>query len=475
MPGTRASYSALDADFWFRYSDLHEWCKAAIFLPEDDVDIIGVVITFRSPQTNSPGIWGIDYSPGGGIVDPTEVEAYLAAGIVMVAAEIPSTPDNAVDSRHQFLRLPDNWLIAARLPAFLKTNAANGRVTGSRSRVLPTATNRYVTEGTSGGADIAAKIALAPDGAIPYDKDLSWNTDPYVLRYSHRVGGAILFDLATVDFSLFTNAISSAAISFFAVAERAYVEQIGTSTIGRFDDVPIEDKLAASLLPMIELDLVENRHVGFFVNGSAQDTSEASYRGSGLTIKIAALTTGTTANAATVRVVAEPTKLATVKLVSTGSDASIYVYAEPDSGTNLADWYVGVTPSIKPLEFLNAGGTVIGTATPLSSGVKGLDTQKTFVTGAESLVAMDAAKLTGASVAEFTTPHRIDFSKLMQRARERIRDSRGLTSTWRDEWYLGGVYPAQISGDDPAYPYNPVGSLAIATTAWLTTKILRDS
>lgn len=469
MPGARASYSALNADFWFRYSDVHEWCKAAIFLPEDGVDIIGVVIRYRSPQTNSPGIWLLDYSPSVELVDATEVEAYMAAGIAMVAAEIPGTPDNAVDSRHQYVRLPDNWRIAAILPQFLKTHASDGRVTGSKSRVLPTSEHRYAAEGTSGGADIAAKIALAPIGSIPFDKDITWNTDPFAVRYSHRIGGAICFDLATTDFTLFNNAISSAAISFFGVAERFYVENIGSSTTARFDSVPYEDKLAASILPVVELDYAENRSVGLFVNGSAQSMEESSYRGSGLTMRISAMTTGTAENAATVRVAAETSKSATVKMVSVGTDGFIYVHAEPGASTNKADWFTG--SNVKPLEFLSSGGTTIGTATP--TGLEGVDTQKTFLTGTQALAAIDVAKAAQTSIAEFTSPHRIDFSKQLQRARHAIRDARQLTASWRDEYYIGSAYPASISGDQPAYPYRTTGSLAETVTTWLTTKIFR--
>lgn len=469
MPGLRSSYDALNADYWFRYSDMHEWCKAAIFLPEDGVDIIGVVIRFRSPQTNSPGIWLLDYSPGIDLIDTTEVEAYLEAGIAVVAAEIPGTPDNAVDSRHQFVRLPDNWLLAARLVQFLKTHATDGRVTGSTARVMPTADNRYAAEGTSGGADIAAKLALAPVGSIPFDQDISWNTDPYAVRYSHRIGGAILFDLATTDFTLFNNAISSAAISFFGVAERFYVENIGSSTNARFDLVPYADKLAASILPVVELDFEENRGVGLFVNGSAQSMEESSYRGSGLTIRIDTMTTGTAENAATVRVAAETSKSATVKSVSVGTDGNIYVHAEPGSSTNKADWFTG--SNVKPLEFLTSGGTSIGTATP--TGLEGVDTQKTFLTGTQALAAIDVAKAAQTSIAEFISPHRIDFSKQLQRARHAIRDARDLSSSWRDEYYIGSVYPAQISGDQPAYPYRTTGSLAETVTTWLLTKIFR--
>ena len=458
MPGARATYNAINFDVEFRYSDDHEFCVAQAIFPSDAVDIVGVYITFGT-LIAQPFIWNADYD-NDTEVDSTTIETLIAAGIVYVRADFPKGPANAVDSRHPFMRLPDAWRSAGKVVQYMKTHALDGRITGTRSRTLPVDHRGYVVSGDSGGAVVAGMLAFASDGALPYDKDASWNMSPWKLTASHRVAGCALFDFPTGDFRIFADSISSAAMPFFGVAERFYPDTTGVNDIQRFEVLSDENKLAASLVPMAQLDLEENRTLGVFLSSSAQGVDESSYRGSGATFGYSALASGTTAGAVKVTVNADPTKVATIKLIqATFAGTTTYIYAESDSGTVIAD-FTGT------LNLLNAAGATVGTLTSASGyTIVGEDTQRAYVTKQAVLATIDAAP--GEPIAELTSPHRVEHSALLQRARELIRDRHGLTGNWHDRYYIGSAYPAQISGDSAAFPYNNTTSDILALLAWM--------
>lgn len=445
MPGTRATYSAIYSDVEVRYSDAHEWCVMQVLVPS--VTITGVLCIFRGGgMISQPFIWDADYDPATEW-GPEDTDALLGAGVLLVRVEYPNGPQGTLGSRHTpFMRFPDNWRVAAKAIQFIKTHAEDGLITGSASKTIPTDPRSYLVQGQSAGASMAAMIAFAPDGSIPYDDSLSWNVDPYAVKFSHRVGGCLLYDFPTIDFRLFSDDISSAAIPFLAVSERAY-GSTRDNTFRKIAVLPEADRLASSLLPLVQLDLQENRTIGVLAISNATSKYEASYLGSGLTFEFS-LASGTTTGAAKVRVVATPTKFATIKLIEAGAGGALFMYAEPDSGTNYEDWF-DVNNQPEPIELVNSGGGVIGAITDYT--VEGDDNYKTFKTREEALAIIDAA---GSEIPQFVYPHHVDFSALLKRERETIRDRHGISSaTWYDEYYLGSHYPAQISGDTPAPPY----------------------
>lgn len=380
MPGTRATYNAIYSDVEVRYSDLHEWCVMQVLVPS--VAITGVLCIFRGGgMISQPFIWDADYDPAA-TWGPDDIDTLLGDGVMIVRVEYPNGPQGTLGSRHTpFMRFPDNWRIAAKAIQFIKTHAEDGLITGSAAKTIPTNHRKYIVQGQSAGASMAAMIAFAPDGAVPYDDSLSWNVDPYAVKFSHRVGGCILYDFPTFDFRLFSDDISSAAIPFLAVSERAYGSTRNT-TFKKIAVLPEADRLASSLMPLVQLDLQENRSLGVLALSNATSLYEASYLGSGLSIEFT-LASGTTTGATKVRVVATPTKFATIKGFYAGAGGSLYMYAEADSGTNYADWFTGSTPNA--IELVNSGGTVVGTinGAALADGgydLMGDDTYKTFKT-----------------------------------------------------------------------------------------------
>ena len=446
MPGLRASYRAIDADVEFRYADEHEFCMARAYWPAGAVG--GVYIVFGT-MAAQPTIWDTEYDPDT-VIDPDDIEPFLSAGIAFVRADIPIGPQTAVTSRHPFRRLPDNWRMAARVVQFIKTHALDRSICGVD---LPVQARKYAVSGTSGGAHIAAMLGFAPDGAMPYDVAAPWNMDAYVERASHRIGAMVLLDFATADFRLFSGGVSAAAVPFFRVAEGLYPDTRGVAGASRLETISDEDKLSASVLPIVDADFQENRNVWIFVNSSAQSMEEASYLGSGATFSYTSLASGSNSGAVRIQVTTSTGKFATIKLIQVGTNGQTYVYAEPDSGTVIADF----TGS---LDLVNAASAIVGTLTAYS--VQGKDTQKAYVTRSAAL-----ALIGDDPVTEFTTPHRVDFSALLQRSRYAIRDRHGLGSVWNDLYHIGSAYPAQISGDLAAYPYNNVGTLTASIVAWL--------
>jgi len=455
VPGLKTTYNAINADVEFQYSDDSEFCRARAFWPADNVGIAGIIVSFGTLAAQ-PSIWNADYDPDA-TYDSTAIDAYLTAGLAYVRVDFPINPETSVDSRHPYLRLPDNWRLAGKAIQYMKTHAEDGLLTGTKSVTLPTLASKYVVNGTSGGAHVAAMLAFAPDGALPYDSTAPWNLSPWTLRHSHRVAGCILYDFATADFRLFAGGVSAAAIPFLGVSERYYPDTRGVESIKRLATVSDEDKLTVSVMPLVEADYEENRHIGVFVNSSVQALEEASYLGSGATMQYASLSSGSATGAVKIRDKATPGSFATIMLALVGSDGQTYVYAEPDSATTIA-MLTG-----KTIEFVSAGGTAIGEVTSYS--IQGRDTQKTFVTKTAALATIDAAA--GSPVPEFVTPHRIDFSAMLERARNTVMSRHSLDSVWKDAYYLGSAYPAQISGDTPAFPYNPTGTLAGTVVSWI--------
>ena len=466
MPGVRATYNAIYSDVEFRYSDAHEWCVAQALIPS--VTITGVLYVFRGGgMISQPFIWDADYDPAA-TWGPDDTDALLTAGVMIVRVEYPNGPQGTLGSRHQpFYRFPDNWRIAGKAIQFVKTHATDGRITGTTAKTIPTNYRKHLAQGQSAGASMAAMLAFAPDGALPYDNStVTWNNDAFRVTESHRVGGCILYDFPTIDFRLFADDISSAAIPFLAVSERAYGSTRNT-TFKKIAVLPEADRLASSLMPLVQLDLQENRSLGVLALSNATSLYEASYLGSGLSIEFA-LASGTTTGATKVRVVATPTKFATIKGFYAGAGGSLYMYAEADSGTNYADWFTTGVPNA--IELVNSGGTVIGTINGAALGdggydLMGDDTYKTFKTREEALAIIDAA---GSEIPQFVYPHHVDFSALLKRERETILDRHGIpAANWYDEYYLGNHYSAEISGDEPAPPFlttNPA-------LAWIEARI----
>lgn len=466
MPGIRTDYKAIYTDVEFRYSDAHEWCVAQALIPS--VDITGVLYIFRGGgMISQPFIWDADYDYDAvWPIDDDTLDTYMADGVMVVRVEYPNGPQGTVGSRHQpYYRFPDNWRLAGKAIQYVKSHATDGRITGSRTKTIPTDVRKHIAQGQSAGASIAAMLAFAPDGSLPYDNStVTWNFDPFRLTESHRVGGCILYDFPTIDFRLFSDDISSAAIPFLAVSERVY-GSTRNNTVKKIATLTDEQLLAASVLPLVQLDLQENRTLSVMALSNATSLVEASYLGSGLTFEFV-LATGTTTGAATICVNATPTKSATIKLIDAGSGGELYLYAEPASGTVIDDW-------TGALDIKNAGGTVIGTiidAAYADGGydVQGYDSQPEFVTRQESLTAMDAAIAAHTGVAEFSLPHHVDFTALLKREREVIRDRHAIpTANWTDAYYMGSHYPAQISGDNPAPPYLTTDPVP----AWLAARL----
>jgi hypothetical protein len=460
MPGVRATYNAIYSDVEFRYSDAHEWCVAQALIPS--VTITGVLYVFRGGgMISQPFIWDADYDPAA-TWGPDDTDALLTAGVMIVRVEYPNGPQGTLGSRHQpFYRFPDNWRIAGKAIQFVKTHATDGRITGTTTKTIPTNYRKHLAQGQSAGASMAAMLAFAPDGALPYDNStVTWNNDAFRVTESHRVGGCILYDFPTIDFRLFADDISSAAIPFLAVSERAYGSTRNT-TFKKIAVLPEADRLASSLLPLVQLDLQENRSLGVMLLSNATSKYEASYLGSGLTLEFT-LATGTTTGAVTVRVTADTAKSATIKSIDAGAGGALFMYAEPGASTNIADWF-DINNEVVPIELVNSGGTIIATITDYT--IEGDDTYKTFKTREEALAIIDAA---GSEIPQFVYPHHVDFSALLKRERETIRDRHGIpAANWYDEYYLGSHYPAEISGDTEAPPYlttNPA-------LAWIEARI----
>lgn len=454
MPGQRDAYNMRTADVTASHSDAHPWCRITGFLPAGDA--VAVHCALRGGGgISQPSTWAAEWDREGDLAVAGETaDLLLSKGVAVFEIEYPNLPTSLLESRHwPTLRLPHTWRLAIDAIHFIQGNSQNGRITGTRSQVLPSDEHYYVVEGTSEGALMAAQIALAPRGLLGYDGQFRQSPQGnYARRTTGRVAGAICNDLPS-DFRIYDESISGDGIQHFGVQERFYTDPFNNEDIvpavPRWRGVSREAKRDAGILEVIRADTMENRSVGLLLNCSGA-TNEASYLNSGLTFTITGSVVGSLTGATEVHRTSDSAKTATVKLIHTTIGGSLHVYAEPSAATNLADWAGDLTFST---------GATVAYSGGLGFQVTGADTRKQFLTREAALrIILDTQNLAGEPGAnafqeqpELVTPHPVDMAALVRWYREKVFSRAGRTS--RDIYRLGSRYPAQISGDTPHTGY----------------------
>jgi hypothetical protein len=454
-------------------------CRIEGWLPTGVDEILGVYTWFQGGGgvAETPH-WDRWHDPDGSVGEGDAlIDALHAASYAYFRVTIPNLPRTGIGSRHNpYYRTPHTFRLARAAIQYLQTHALDGKVTGSRDVTLPVDYRGYVAAGPSEGALVAAHLALAPGGVNRYDASRyrqSFRPDSYTADGS--VIGAVL-NAGPLEFRIYDPGISGAGIQHFGVSEayaqdtlNAYTATADKGLVAtqrtRWEQVSIEEMRDIGVIDTVLADYPQNRSKSFLVLGSEQ-TNEASYLRSGLTLTVpTALLTGTLTGAATIHT-AVSGKGGTVKgfkLV----DTTYYIYVEPNANTNVGLPDTTVTNDwTGTLTVKNGAGSSIATITT-GYGYDGSDNYKTFKTrtqAVEQILDSDYAR-----VLELSSPHPVDASALFKYARDIIFTRHGLES--RDRYFLGNDYVASISGDDPALLWNDDTTIEDETIDWMQNEL----
>lgn len=457
MTGLRATYSMVTADVVVQYADDPRAILVG-FLPSGTIN--AVLIDAHGggwiAQTNANS-WKHD--PDQSLLDKSGMDLYMAAGIAVYWIEYPygwqTTSTSRYGSSNRYPQIPR---AIGRAVQFLKTNRANGRASGSTSRVLPNVDSGYWLKGNSAGSIMSLLVAMQPDGWLDYDPTgRATSKGPWAYTRSHRVGGVFAYDCAT-DLRRYQG--SAAAVPYFAPAGTLYQSSVpssvvaGVSTYSKFGQVPSDLKYAASPISAAEARHRANLDLSIMVC-NAISLGESSFQNSGILWAIdPADITGTLPSPGDA-ISAAGGATGTVRLVQDDSEGLKVFHIDANSGGSdvLANWTDAVTWTGGSLD-ITASATI----------VYGNDTYRTFRTAAQALTDWDVDDLPFASSSE----HHVNYVPAFKREREAhyaAADLAGLPVDDFDRWYVGNQYTFNISSatgfDGPAFGFSAADNIAV--------------
>lgn len=455
MTGIRSSYTMISADVVVQYADDPRAILVG-FLPTGTIN--AVLIDAHGggwiAQTNA-NTWKHD--PTAVLLETSGMDRYMAAGVAVFWIEYPYGWQTTSSSRpYPSSRYPQIPRAIGRAIQFLKTNRANGRATGSTSRVLPNADTAYWLKGNSAGSIMSLLVAMQPDGWLDYDPSGratgkgAWN-----YTRSHRVGGVFAYDCAT-DLRRYQG--SAAAVPYFAPAGTLYQSSVpssvvaGVSTYSKFGQVPSTLKYAASPISAAEARLRANLDMSILV-ANAISLGESSFENSGIlwAVDPADITGSLPSPGDAISAAGGATGI--VRLVQDDANGLKVFHVDANSGVNdvVANWDDVTTWSGGSLDL--TGVTVYGN-----------DTYRTFRTAAQALAAWDVDNEPFATSSE----HHVNYVPAFQREREAhyaAAAAAGLPVTNYDRWYVGNQYTFNISSaqgfDGPAFGFSSADNIDV--------------
>lgn len=457
MTGTRAAYTMIAADVVAQYADDPRAILVG-FLPTGTIN--AVLIDAHGggwiAQTNANS-WR--HEPTAELLEKSGMDRYMAAGIAVFWIEYPYGWQTTSSSRFAASsRYPQIPRAIGRAIQFLKTNRANGRATGSTSRVLPNADTAYWLKGNSAGSIMSLLAAMQPDGWLDYDPaGRATSKGAWTYTRSHRVGGVFAYDCAC-DLRRYQG--SAAAVPYFAPAGSLYQSSVpssvvaGVATYSKFGQVPQEVKYAASPISAAEARHRSNLDLSIMVANSIS-LGESSFQNSGIlwAVDPASITGSLPSVGASISAAGGAT--GTVRLISDDSEGLKVFHIDANSGvgdvksnwTGLCSW---------------SGGSFNLTTT--ATTVYGNDTYRTFRTAAQALTAWDADNLPFDTSSE----HHVNYVPAFKREREAhyaAAAAAGLPVTNYDRWYVGNQYTFNISSasgfDGPAFGFSGADNIDV--------------